>query len=58
MLELGRSDANIEGRTSVHGSLATTRPARTVSVKGKILVCHGALATFVPPAQVTEFMDD
>jgi len=42
----------------VHGSLATPAAGMKVSVKAKILVCHGALATFVPPAQVTEFMDD
>lgn len=58
VLEVARSGANIEGAISVHGSLATPRPAREGSVKAKILVCHGALDPFVPPAQVVEFMDE
>jgi dienelactone hydrolase len=58
VLELARSGANIEGAISVHGSLETPRPAREGSLKAKILVCHGALDPYVPPAQVIEFMDE
>jgi len=58
VLELARSGANIKGAISVHGSLTTPRPAREGNVKAKILVCHGALDPFVPPAQVIEFIDE
>ena len=58
VLELARSGANIEAAICVHGSLTTPRPAREGGVKAKILVCHGALDPFVPPGQVTEFIDE
>jgi dienelactone hydrolase len=58
VLELARSGAKLEGAISVHGSLTTPRPPREGSIKAKILVCHGALDPFVPPAQLIEFIDE
>ncbi len=57
-LELARSGAELVGAVSVHGSLDTPRPAAAGSVKGKILVCHGAIDPHVPTAQVNGFVEE
>ena len=46
------------GTVSVHGSLDTPRPAEPSAVRGKILVCHGALDPHVPMTQVTTFTEE
>ena len=55
-LELARSGADIAGAVSVHGALATPRPAQPGAVKAKVLVCHGALDAHVPITQVNAFV--
>ena len=47
--------ADLAGAASIHGSLATTRPARPGTVTARILVCHGASDPHVPPGDVTAF---
>ncbi len=43
---------------SIHGSLATSRPARAAAVTARILVCHGASDPHVPLADVTAFTEE
>jgi len=58
VLELARSGMDLAGVISLHGSLETSCPAQTGSVKAKILVCHGALDPHVPMAQVNAFAEE
>jgi dienelactone hydrolase len=46
------------GVVSIHGSLATTRPAVPGAVAARILVCHGASDPHVPPGDVTAFAEE
>lgn len=54
-LTLARSGAEIAGAVSIHGSLATSAPARPDAVRARILACHGASDPHVPPADVAAF---
>lgn len=55
-LALARSGTDLAGVVSIHGSLATTRPARPGSVVAKVLVCHGAADPHVPMTDVQSFV--
>jgi len=55
VLNLARSGEALAGAVSVHGSLATTRPAEPGMVRTRILACHGALDPHVPLSDVTAF---
>src|SRR5262249_7260168 len=55
VLELARGGAELAGVVSFHGGLATPTPADAKSIKGKVLVLHGADDPFVPPAEVAAF---
>jgi len=57
-LTLARSGANLAAAVSIHGSLATARPAGPGSVTAKVLACHGALDPHVPMHDVTGFADE
>ena len=57
-LELARSGAELAGAVSFHGNLDTPLPAGPDDVKGKILVCHGAVDPYVSPEHVTEFVEE
>jgi dienelactone hydrolase len=64
-LALARAGANLAGANpagialaavvSIHGSLATSVPARPGAVAARILACHGAADPHVPPADVAAF---
>lgn len=54
-LELARSGAEVAGIVSFHGGLSSPRPDDARNIRGKVLVCHGALDPLVPPAQVAAF---
>jgi dienelactone hydrolase len=54
-LTLARSGARLAAAVSIHGSLATRRPAEPGAVRAKLLVCHGALDPHVPLDDVTAF---
>jgi dienelactone hydrolase len=58
VLRLARSGADLAGVISMHGSLATKRPAAAGAVKAQILVCHGARDPHVPLRDVTAFIDE
>lgn len=57
-LELARSGAPVVGTVSFHGGLSTPEPAQRDSIKGRVLVLHGADDPFVPPAEVQAFKDE
>ena len=57
-LALVRSGADLAGAVSIHGSLATSRPAEPGAVAAKVLVCHGAADPHVPMADVTAFTEE
>jgi dienelactone hydrolase len=58
VLTLARAGADLAGAVSIHGSLATPRPAEAGSIRARVLVCQGALDPHVPMAQVTAFIDE
>jgi dienelactone hydrolase len=58
VLTLARAGADLRGVISVHGSLATARPAGPGAVKASVLVCHGALDPHVPMADVVRFTEE
>jgi dienelactone hydrolase len=43
---------------SIHGSLATGKPAEAGTVVAKVLVCHGASDPHVPMDDVAAFTDE
>jgi len=55
VLALARAGAGLAGVASIHGSLATSRPAQPGAVRARVLVCHGAEDPHVPLADVTGF---
>ncbi|MGA2829698.1 MAG: dienelactone hydrolase family protein [Streptosporangiaceae bacterium] len=57
-LALARSGEPLDGVVSIHGSLATARPAEPGQVRARLLACHGALDPHVPLADVTAFAEE
>ena len=55
VLQMARDEMDLAGVASFHGGLATESPAKTGSVKAKILVLTGADDKFAPPDQVEVF---
>ncbi len=57
-LQLARSGAPLAAAVSIHGSLATSTPAKPGSVRARLLACHGAADPHVPLSDVTAFADE
>jgi len=57
-LTLARSGARLTAAVSIHGSLATTKPAGPGAITAKVLACHGALDPHVPLQHVTDFAEE
>jgi dienelactone hydrolase len=57
-LALARAGADLRGVVSIHGSLATSRPAEPATIVSRILVCHGAVDPHVPLAHVVDFAEE
>lgn len=55
VLELARSGADIKGVVSFHGGLDTPVPEDAKNIKGRVLVCHGAIDPYVPQKDVEAF---
>jgi dienelactone hydrolase len=55
VLTMARGGVELAGVVSIHGTLATVRPAEPGSIKAKVLACHGALDPHVPLSDVTAF---
>jgi dienelactone hydrolase len=58
VLTLARAGAGLRGVVSIHGSLATPRPAEPGAIKASVLVCHGALDPHVPMTDVAGFTEE
>ncbi len=54
----GVAGTDLAGVVSIHGSLATSRPAESGAVTARILVCHGAADPHVPLSDVTAFAEE
>jgi dienelactone hydrolase len=57
-MTLARAGVNLAAAVSMHGSLATVRPAEPGAVKARVLVCHGARDPHVPLIDVTAFAEE
>ncbi len=57
-LALARAGADLRGVVSIHGTLATSRPAEPAAIVPRILVCHGAVDPHVPMADVVGFAEE
>jgi dienelactone hydrolase len=57
-LTLARSGAGLAAAVSIHGSLATSRPAESGAVTAKVLVCHGAADPHIPMTDVVTFTEE
>ncbi len=58
VLALARAGTEVAGAVSIHGSLATTRPAEPGAVTARVLARHGARDPHVPIADVASFADE
>jgi len=54
-ITLARAGVELSAVVSMHGSLATTRPAQPGTVRARVLVCHGARDPHVPMTDVAAF---
>lgn len=57
-LTLARSGAGIAAAISIHGSLATPKPAQPGAVAARVLVCHGSADPHIPLGHVTAFAEE
>lgn len=57
-LTLARAGLPLRAAVSMHGRLATPRPAEPGSVRGRVLVCHGARDPYVSMSEVAAFADE
>ena len=57
-LQLARSGVPLAAAVSLHGSLATSTPAKPGTVRARLLACHGAVDPHVPLSDVTAFADE
>lgn len=55
---LARAGVELAAVVSIHGSLATVRPATPGSVRARVLVCHGARDPHVPLPDVVDFSQE
>jgi dienelactone hydrolase len=55
-LELARAGAELAGVVSFHGALNTPNPADARNIRGKVLVCHGAIDPYVKPEELQAFL--
>jgi dienelactone hydrolase len=58
VLELARSGTAVGGVVSFHGGLDSPAPADAKSIKGKVLVLHGAADPFEKPADFAAFQKE
>jgi len=55
VLNMARLGIDLKGVASFHGSLATQTSAKKGKVKARVLVCHGADDSFIPPEDIDSF---
>jgi len=54
-LQLALSGADVAAVVSFHGALPTPSEDQAKTVKARILICHGALDSFIPEKAIQEF---
>jgi dienelactone hydrolase len=57
-LQLARAGTPLVAAVSIHGSLATSTPAKLGAVRARLLACHGAADPHVPLGDVTAFAEE
>jgi dienelactone hydrolase len=57
-ITLARAGLDLAAAVSMHGSLATVRPAKPGTVRARVLACHGARDPHVPMADVATFTEE
>lgn len=57
-MTLARAGLGLAAAVSLHGSLATVRPAGPGAVTARVLACHGARDPHVPMSDVTAFTEE
>jgi len=57
-ITLARAGLDLVAVVSMHGSLATVRPAKPGTVRARVLACHGARDPHVPMADVASFTEE
>jgi dienelactone hydrolase len=57
-LEAARAGMNVKGVVTFHGGLGKDALRSSNPMTAKVLVCHGADDTFVPPAEIAAFHDE
>lgn len=58
VLEMARAGLPLAGVVSFHGGLDNPKPSDAKKIKAKVLVAHGAIDPYVPPAQVDQFQKE
>ena len=58
VLALARAGAELDDVVSIHGSLATKRPATSGVAMPRVLVCHGAVDPHVPMTDVVALTEE
>ena len=56
-LVLAYTGADLAAVVSFHGALPVPDPDQAKAIKAKILICHGALDTFIPEATIQKVRD-
>jgi len=56
-LELAYSGADLAAVVTFHGALPVPEPDQAKAIKAKILICHGALDSFIPEATIQKVRD-
>ena len=56
-LELAYTGADLAAVVTFHGALPVPEPEQAKAVKAKILICHGALDSFIPEATIQKVRD-
>lgn len=57
-LEMARSGLPLRGVVSFHGNLKSAKPEDAKNIKASVLVLHGAIDSYVPVSEVTQFIKE
>jgi dienelactone hydrolase len=56
-LELAYTGADLAAVVTFHGALPVPEPDQAKAIKAKVLICHGALDSFIPEATIQKVRD-
>lgn len=57
-LEMARIELPLKGVVTFHGGLSAVTPQDATHIKAPLLILHGAIDPYVPPAEVTQFIKE